>query len=55
MKVRILLSSCVFLLFMLLAGGSFYGRDEDQSLLPFGLILLYFIVFGVGFFHYSFL
>lgn len=50
MKVRILLSSCVFLLFMLLAGGSFYGRDADPSLLPFAGILLYFIVAGIGLF-----
>lgn len=50
MKVRILLSSCVFLLFMLLAGGSFSGRDEDLYLLPFAGILLYFIVAGVGLF-----
>ena len=56
MKVRILLSSCVFLLFMLLAGGSFSGRDEDLYLLPFAGILLYFIVAGIGFvFRFSFL
>ena len=50
MKVRVLLSSCVFLLFMLLAGGSFSGRDEDLYLLPFAGILLYFIFAGVGLF-----
>ena len=44
MKVRILLSSCVFLLFMLLAGGSFSGSDLKMffwifvGVLGFGLV-----------------
>lgn len=44
MKVRILLSSCVFLLFMLLAGGSFSGSDLKMffwifvGILGFGLV-----------------
>ena len=44
MKVRILLSSCVFLLFILLAGGSFSGSDLKMffwifvGVLGFGLV-----------------
>ena len=43
MKVRILLSSCVFLLFMLLAGGSFSGSDLGMFPRIFLLLLVIFI------------